>query len=960
MARRLQQTAIFDFTPAKPGTPLFCHQEFLEKMEESRSSTVGRRAALLLQRLLVDPRRQYYKPTQGENRGWRRSPLGGNHGSHFYAWWAPRGAVPLQSDPEFEAAPEGAIFLRDIRHHDDHAPLAPQSLDRNYLPLAALDLRQAELAPAPWTSTQRRFAEGKQPIRIVKGFPGSGKTTALWHAAELCGDAILYVTYSPELAALARDYFDKFAPASKRFTVLTYAQLLRRVLGVDMEAQPVPEARIGFVKDISTFSNAVLGPWQNHRAALYDEMHAHLIGAALPVAIGRFEAFPDRRMPARHYRELRAQELGRATAETVVDIAETLRRRDPRPLERRYFQELDLAWNAVQRLRAGGAGALAGFDCIALDEAQDLTPIEALVVVELAAACGAGVRLLVAGDEAQTIRPTDFEWGWFQDLIHARLGAPAEFQLQTNLRSPKRIAALVNRVSNLYREIAKHERPSASGLAEIDENAGDVVVHCAAKPGPELDELLQVFAGREGVALIAVGDEIPTYVPEPVRPSVLTTFEAKGLDFQSVCVLGAGRLVARIFEDAPERLRAHNLDELARRLTIDQLRVALSRPAERLYWIDVNPSQLGLECVQKMLTFSEDDVVWPVVPAVLRKSLEEEALDLEERVRLCESDARQYLDVRPALAWSRARQAVALLGEVAGQFSIMDRATRDSAQLTLCEIAFKLAFRRVSLPVELGSVDLFDEASKSAMTAGKLGLAVLVTHIGWYEKDYSTDKTTQLVRLADSLARHSKDVEPWLLMEIQGRSASWLEAIEELVPQDPAGLAHFLPALYRMFAPADADARSRRVQERAVCAAIRAESYDVALGLLREIPDSDPRLLAECHEGLRDWEAAAAEYLRAGRPDDALRCVRSIPDFDRALELLKDLPDHPARNSLLWLKQMRDLAEQRPAEFGKTVLPAEKKLLESLLETSLGASRKRPAARKTAAKKPVRPRKKAT
>ena len=78
MARRPEhQTSLYeDSAPARAGNPLFCHQEFLEKMEENRANTVGRRAALLLHRLLVDLRRQYYKQTQGENRGWRRSPLG--------------------------------------------------------------------------------------------------------------------------------------------------------------------------------------------------------------------------------------------------------------------------------------------------------------------------------------------------------------------------------------------------------------------------------------------------------------------------------------------------------------------------------------------------------------------------------------------------------------------------------------------------------------------------------------------------------------------------------------------------------------------------------------------------------------------------------------------------------------------------------------------------------------------
>src|SRR6266478_516466 len=109
MARRPeQQTSLYqELPPVRAGNPLFCHQDFLEKMEENRASTVGRRAALLMQRLLVDVRRQPYKPTLGDNRGWRRSPLGGNHGNHFYAWWAPRGASPLKSSADFEQSPEG-------------------------------------------------------------------------------------------------------------------------------------------------------------------------------------------------------------------------------------------------------------------------------------------------------------------------------------------------------------------------------------------------------------------------------------------------------------------------------------------------------------------------------------------------------------------------------------------------------------------------------------------------------------------------------------------------------------------------------------------------------------------------------------------------------------------------------------------------------------------------------------
>jgi hypothetical protein len=64
---------------------------------KSRSATAIPLPAVrrfLLQRLAVDSRRLHYKSTRGLNQGWRRSRLGGNRGSHFYAWWAPKNALP--------------------------------------------------------------------------------------------------------------------------------------------------------------------------------------------------------------------------------------------------------------------------------------------------------------------------------------------------------------------------------------------------------------------------------------------------------------------------------------------------------------------------------------------------------------------------------------------------------------------------------------------------------------------------------------------------------------------------------------------------------------------------------------------------------------------------------------------------------------------------------------------------
>jgi superfamily I DNA/RNA helicase len=111
---------------------------------------------------------------------------------------------------------------------------------------------------------------------------------------------------------------------------------------------------------------------------------------------------------------------------------------------------LNLAWQA-------GSGSipptLLEFNCIAVDECQDLTPLEAYLIARVAATIRERTRtmvpVLLAGDEAQTVRPTDFEWGWFNDLFHTAVGTPSEFKLSANLRSPRRIAEMVNRVWDL-------------------------------------------------------------------------------------------------------------------------------------------------------------------------------------------------------------------------------------------------------------------------------------------------------------------------------------------------------------------------------------------------------------------------------------------------------------------------------------------------------------------------------
>ena len=955
----LNQPELFGrpFVTRTPSVPIYCHQDFLEKLQAERNQPAGKRAAMLMQNLAIDPRRQHYKSTQGENRGWRRSRLGGGGGSHFYAWWAPKAAPPIKAGEGFEAAPDGAVFLRDIRHHDDHAPAKAQSLADYYLPVSVKEMREGEYGPEPWTPGQLRFAASRNPVRILKGHPGSGKTTALLHAADACGaERVLYVTYSKELAGLAREYFDKYCSRDRTFHVITYRSLIRELLEEDIPEADEAEVRRRFRGDLVPYARS-MGPWTDMAGALYDEMHAHLIGSALPVALGRFAASDRPRSPDQSYEARRGHYLSHAGARSTLDLAKKLERDRSTALAQQYFPELNLAWRAAGKMPA----RYLEFDAVALDECQDLTPLEAYVLVELAATISrrrkTSVPFFVAGDEAQTVRPTDFEWGWMNDVLHFRLGTPAEFKLSSNLRSPRSIADLVNHVWDLYHEVQKRDRPSGTGYAEIEDDATDQVLYCSASPGEALNRLFEELAGREGLAIVALDETVRAQAPERVRNAILTACEVKGLDFHSVCVVNGGGHLERIYKlENRHESRTADIESIRRRLAIDELRVALSRPSDRLIWLDINPEPMA---VRRAISFLNRDPVAshvsPMVPDALLKALDEEQLDVEERIQRCLQDARQLITVRPELAYSRMYQAVALLGQAGTAAAVQDASVRQLVLLTQAEICFALACRRAPLPAELGRPDLFRRAAIAALDAGRRGLAQVITDAGDVMRTAAGVRAPVLCRLAQSYAAHAAEVESWLRVEIEGSLPSWLGELESAVlpGNELVHLTGILSDWYATLQLPDADQRRRKLFDRAAHILMKNHEFRPALQLLQKSPEPRPDLEAECLEGSGDYAAAAAAYRSMGKREEALACYRALPDFEAAAALIREIGAHPAAESYEWLTRMRELVAARPQSFNRVMKPSEKKLLEQMLEEALGVARKKPATKKAAAKRPA-------
>jgi tetratricopeptide (TPR) repeat protein len=295
---------------------------------------------------------------------------------------------------------------------------------------------------------------------------------------------------------------------------------------------------------------------------------------------------------------------------------------------------------------------------------------------------------------------------------------------------------------------------------------------------------------------------------------------------------------------------------------------------------------------------------------------------------------------------------VALLGEPTNPIAVQDESVRCAAQLTRAEICFCLAFRNVHLAAELGRPDLFEEAARAAFAARRTGLSMVIRDIASVARADVAGRVPALGALAQTMARFKQNLEPWLLMEIAGKSGAWIQELESalMMGDNAVTLAQILPPFYEALQLPDAAARKERLLERAIRFLIKNRRHTQALEILKQIPDHKPEVEAECLEAVGEFRRAAEIYRNLGKLKEALSCYRSIPDFEAAAALIREIGAHPAAQAYEWVEKLRRVLNERPENFNRIMQPSEKKILEGLLEQALGVARKQPAARKTTRK----------
>jgi hypothetical protein len=900
-------------TEAPRRRQLLIHQDVLDWMDDPRSDRqLQQRARLVFAQLAAQGMPPQVKGVQGRGKGWLRTDLGGNNGHQFYLWWARAGSPPVKH------LGLGAmeILVRAVRHHDE----TPDALDPGgpdqWVSLPGQELKGNGLFPE-LLRAQTDAIEARVRLRVLRGQPGTGKTTVLQQAALAApGQRTLYLTYNALLAERARDFFEQFAPEPALITVLTFGELLRKVLPSAPAVVAPLSARITVLAQALDQAPRKFAPWDKHPEELFGELHAWIAGAALPTP---FRGAPPCEGPLLRedaFVKLRAKTLDERAARNAVLAVMAL---DPRLLPE-IVGDPWWARRALDKLRAGAKPpkVLHDVQAVFVDEVQDLTLVEVALLAALVESASAGrdapLDVMVAGDESQTVRPTDFDWGAFADAVGPTLGAGTTFDLLGNVRSPRAIATLVERSWALYQHLDKAQRPRGRADLEIEESVSGRVLRCRVPDAATLARVGKALLDRPSTVLVFPGARVPPEL-QPEGLDVWSSDAVKGLDFSVVAIVDGARRIREI-----EALRARKNDQvqsLRARTRADQFRVALSRATDTVIFLDVGDDPSGDGALQRLCVDDQggplEGYVASIDPDALLALLARDDASPQELVLEYLHEATALLHAHPRRALDRLRHARGLLGRADSRCGVSDPTLRRDVHRLLGRAAWVSAAQDGALDAP----ELMDEAHRSLRT-GDLRLAAKASLLArdLWKGDADTGASAgALLALGPEVLAEC----PELRDPLDRALRSWVAGRESaLLPSGRAARLKLLDAVSearRVLADeSPALASAERALRRRVAVTLREEGHGRdALDVLRALDPREHAEEARSHEVLGQLGEASVAWESAGDAESALRCARELPDLDRALALATRAGSSDAV-ALRWACELRDLLSGRRAE----------------------------------------------
>lgn len=837
------------------------HPDVFEGLEGHDDDNIARRVGLALRSLVVTGRTGVVKRTRGVNAEWSRTPAGGNGGNHFYLWH--RAAHDAQGRP--------VRVVRALRHHDDHDRLNtddlagylrwPEDDDGIALPIA--------------TPRQRRFVELPAAVRVLRGSPGTGKTTALIEAITAHGaPRVLVVAASRTLVRVLTEQLGVadgpgLARPDQDVRVVTPEVLVGQVLGRDiLRPGRAERAAFGVAVEALELSTAQLKGWKRRGTDAHDALRVACWGAAPADA---------RTPPVDAY--LASLDKGARRERLVVEKL--------RDLERVTFADLLAAREALATLREQGPEAVDAFGLIVVDEVQDLTPVELTLLVELARDSGA--HLILCGDESQTITPSGFRFDALNEIVRRAGLVPEMSALDENLRNPQQIHELLRRVEGLYRQLDKSARPRGAHAARASSGEKATVLRCHVPHGGGLGGAIAELANVPDVAVVSLENLDPALLgdlPHEAAEALRTPIDVKGLEFDVVLALGMGAVLC----DAAERDAVADDEAADLRLDIDRLRVVLSRAQSLL--IVVETTEQGDQAVAEYI---DGDSV--PLESALHHALAERSDPNDIVVGLIRR-ARDEAARRPTVAWQAARDARGLAER--HHADVYDETLEEAARCVL-ETGWSLLMVP-SVPVE--PHELAQHTVQAARAVGLDAFAQALERFAAPLGEGAAPSGEALLRLVFGVAPATPSSErTWVLQGLAPRRQLLLDRLSVLeLNADPelatVALSDVLVLLGQ--GRADADERATRSLEAVLRRALNTHDYGTALVVADRLEPRRDREAARALVGLKRFGEAVVRL--AGRHDaEVLDALRALGQVSHALQVAACDPDPSDATLLRWL-----------------------------------------------------------
>ena len=283
-----------------------------------------------------------------------------------------RGIAGSSGPADSCGAEPGTIVVRAVRHHDDHAALGG-GRRADYLPIQQATDMDEDIAGRPQNRQQASFETDRSPVRVLRGRPGSGKTTALWRAIEArSGEHVLYVIWSARLQRSAEERLAAFAPSTSRVCATEFRTLAGEITSADVRRISPAESRRKLGLAIEQAVGHERHPWKDHEAAVYAEVRGRLLGRGVDGEADSNEGAKLAALRPDAYRRQRGNEqgIGAGTAKTLLRLWEKV----PESTRVEIFPELAAAAAAARLLSSKGLPEGMEFDRLVVDEGAGPDP----------------------------------------------------------------------------------------------------------------------------------------------------------------------------------------------------------------------------------------------------------------------------------------------------------------------------------------------------------------------------------------------------------------------------------------------------------------------------------------------------------------------------------------------------------------------------------------------------------